>query len=337
MNKINKTIIIAEAGVNHNGKLSLAYKLIDAAKASNADYVKFQTCVPKLCISKIAKKAKYQKRNSTKNENQLKMVEKISLPLNDFKKIAKYCKKRKIKFLSTAFDEVSIEYLKRFKMDFIKIPSGEITNYFYLKQVAVQKKKIILSTGLSNLSEIKSAIKILNKHGTNKKKLTVLHCNTEYPTPPEDTNLKAMLTLKKELKVKVGLSDHSLGIEAPLGAVALGASIIEKHLTINKKMKGPDHAASLEPKDFKLMVQSIRKIEKSIGDGKKIASKSEKKNIFIARKSLVARNLIKKGEKFSEINVIAKRPGNGLSPMKWRKVFGKKAKKNFKEDELIKL
>lgn len=332
-----KAIIIAEAGVNHNGNLKLAYKLIDAAVYAGADYVKFQTGIPELSISKNAKKAKYQIKNTNNKENQLDMVKKITLPLSDFRKLKKYSNKRKIKFLSTPFDEISVSYLNKLRMDFIKIPSGEITNYPFIKCIARLKKKIILSTGMSNLDEIKKTLKILTFFGTRKKNITILQCNTEYPTPYEDVNLRAMITIKNFFKTNVGLSDHSLGIEAPLAAAALGAKVIEKHLTLNKKMKGPDHSSSLEPDEFKLMVKSIRNVEKCLGNGKKIPSSSEKKNINIARKSIVASKIIKKGEIFSANNLTTKRPGNGLSPMLWNILIGKKAKKIFLKDQLIKL
>ena len=332
-----KAIIIAEAGVNHNGNLKLAYKLIDAAVYAGADYVKFQTGIPDLSISKNAKKAKYQIKNTNNKENQLDMVKKITLPLSDFRKLKKYSNKRKIKFLSTPFDEISVSYLNKLRMDFIKIPSGEITNYPFIKCIARLKKKIILSTGMSNLDEIKKTLKILTFFGTRKKNITILQCNTEYPTPYEDVNLRAMITIKNFFKTNVGLSDHSLGIEAPLAAAALGAKVIEKHLTLNKKMKGPDHSSSLEPDEFKLMVKSIRNVEKCLGNGKKIPSSSEKKNINIARKSIVASKIIKKGEIFSANNLTTKRPGNGLSPMLWNILIGKKAKKIFLKDQLIKL
>ena len=272
-----KAIIIAEAGVNHNGNLKLAYKLIDAAVYAGADYVKFQTGIPELSISKNAKKAKYQIKNTNNKENQLDMVKKITLPLSDFRKLKKYSNKRKIKFLSTPFDEISVSYLNKLGMDFIKIPSGEITNYPFIKCIARLKKKIILSTGMSNLNEIKKTLKILTFFGTKKKNITILQCNTEYPTPYEHVNLRAMITIKNFFKINVGLSDHSLGIEAPLAAAALGAKVIEKHLTLNKEMKGPDHSSSLEPDEFKLMVKSIRNVEKCLGNGKKIPSSSEKK------------------------------------------------------------
>ncbi len=331
----NRIKIIAEAGPNHNGKINLALKLVDLAKSCGADYVKFQTSIPKNHISKFATKANYQKINTKKNENQLKMAEKISLSFDDFLKIKKYCNKKKIGFLSTAFGLKSIRFLKKLKMDYFKIPSGEITNLHYLQDVAKTKKRIILSTGMSSILEIKNAMKILIKNGAKRKKITIMQCNTEYPTPLKDANIRAMLSIKKICSTRVGYSDHTEGSAASFAAAALGASIIEKHLTINKKFYGPDHKASLNGKEFKSLVQGIRKIEVALGDSVKKASNSERKNIKIARNSIVALKKIKKGEKFTVQNLIAKRPGNGISPMKFPKVYGKKAKRNFKEDELI--
>ncbi len=332
-----KAKIIAEAGVNHNGNLKLAFKLIDAAAKTGADYVKFQTGIPDLSISSYAKKARYQIKNTGKKENQLEMVKKITLPIVDFKKLKNYANKKKIKFLSTPFDIISLKFLNTLNMDFIKIPSGELTNFPFLKEIAKLKKKVILSTGMSNLKEIKKTLQVLTRYGTKKKNIIVLQCNTEYPTPYEDVNLKAMNTIRANFQVNVGLSDHSDGIEVPLAAIALGAKIIEKHLTLDRKMKGPDHLASLEPKEFTQMVKSIRNIEKSLGNGKKILSKSEKKNINIARKSIVAFKNIAKGEILTQFNLTTKRPGTGLSPMLWKNVLGKKAKKFFHKDELIKI
>tara|TARA_Y100000590_G_C15742267_1_gene1020689 strand:+ start:4306 stop:5301 length:996 start_codon:yes stop_codon:yes gene_type:complete len=329
----SKVKIIAEAGVNHNGNLKLAYRLIDAAKFAGADYVKFQTGIPELSISKYAKKAKYQIKNTKKKESQLQMVKRITLPLSCFYKLKKYSKKKKINFLSSPFDEISLKYLKKLNMEYIKVASGEIINYPLIKKIAKSKKKIILSTGMSTMKEIGNTLKILKKNGA--RAITLLQCNTEYPTPYEHVNLKAMLTMKNNFKTDVGLSDHSLGIEAPVAAVALGAKIIEKHLTLNKKMKGPDHLSSLEPKEFKLMVRSIRNVEKCLGNGKKIPSLSEKPNIKAARKSIVASRNIYKGELFTSNNLTTKRPGDGLSPMLWNKVLGKKAKKNYLKDQKI--
>ena len=330
-----KTLIIAEVGPNHNGNLKLAYKYIDICKKIGADVVKFQTSVPHLHISRFAQMAKYQIKNCKFNSSQLKMASKISLPLNDFIKLKKYCSKKKIGFLSTPFDIESIKLLNKIKLKCFKIPSGEITNLPYLREIGKLKKKIIISTGMSNLKEVESAIKILVKSGTNRKKISILHCNTEYPTPHKDVNLNAMKSLEKKFKCTVGYSDHTIGIEIPIAAVALGASIIEKHITLNKNMKGPDHKASIEPNDFKNMIQGIRIIEKSLGSGIKKASPSEKKNIPIARKSIVAAKKIKKGEIFTVKNLTVKRPGTGLSPMMWDRILGKKSNRDYIEDQLI--
>ena len=334
---MNRVIVIAEAGQNHNGKLKLAYKLIDGAKKCGADFIKFQTSIPKLHISKFAKKANYQIKNWQKKGNQLQMLQKLSLTYNDFKKLKKYCKKKKIEFLSTPFDLKSIDFLKSLNMKYFKIPSGEITNLPYLIKVAKLKKKVILSTGMANMLEIKQALKILISNGTLKKNITVLQCNTEYPTPLKDANVRAMLTIKKKFKVNIGYSDHTEGIEVPLVAVALGAKIIEKHITLNKNLSGPDHKASITPWELKKMVEGIRKVTVALGNGVKKVSSSEGKNIQIARTSIVAAKKIKKGEKFTSKNLTIKRPGNGISPMKLFKVIGKIAKRRFLEDELIKL
>ena len=331
---MKKTLIIAEVGPNHNGKLNLAYKYIDKAIQIGADIVKFQTSIPKLGISRKARKAKYQL-NENKNESQLKMAEKISLKLKDFFKLKAYCNKRGIEFLSTPFDFESIKLLKKLKVKRVKIPSGEINNLPYLIEIAKMDKEIILSTGMSNLNEVLRAIKILKKNSKKKNKISVLHCTTQYPAPFKDLNLNVIKTLKKKINCDIGYSDHSSGIEAAIAAVSLGASIIEKHLTLDRKMKGPDHKASLEPDEFKLMVKSIRNIEKSLGSSEKKITRSELGNIMIARKSIVAKTFIKKGEKLSISNITVKRPAGGLSPMEWFKVIGKKAKKNFYEDDLI--
>ena len=334
---MNRITIIAEAGVNHNGKLKLAYKLVDVAKKCGADFIKFQTSIPKLHISKFAEKANYQIKNWQKRGNQLQMLQKLSLTYNDFKKLKKYCKKKKIEFLSTPFDLKSIDFLKNFSMKYFKIPSGEITNLPYLIKVAKLKKKVILSTGMANLMEIREALKILISHGTKKKNITVLQCNTEYPTPLRDANIRAMLTIKKKFKVNVGYSDHTEGIESSLAAAALGARVLEKHITLNKNLPGPDHKASINPKELKKMIEGVRKITIALGNGIKKISSSERKNIKIARTSIVASKEIKKGEKFTSKNLTIKRPGNGISPMKLFKVIGKIAKKSFSKDKLIKL
>lgn len=334
---MQKTKIIAEVGPNHNGNLKLAYKLVDMAKECGADYVKFQTSIPSDHISKFAKKAKYQKINTKGNNTQLKMANKLILSFSDFIKLRSYCLKKKIKFLSTPFGLRSIDFLKRFKMDYFKIPSGEITNILYLTKIAKLKKKIIISTGMANMKEIADALKILTKNGTSKKNITVLHCNTEYPTPLKDANLKAMLSIKRKFKVRVGYSDHTLGVEAAIAAAALGAEVIEKHITLNKNMSGPDHKASIQKNEFKKMIQTIRNTKIALGTGIKKPTNSEKKNINIARNSIVAARKINKGEKFSYGNLGVKRPGNGISPMKIKKVIGRKAKRKFNFDEIITL
>ena len=330
-----KVYIIAEAGVNHNGDINLAKKLIDKAVEAKVDAVKFQTFISKNVISKNAKKAEYQIKNTEKEEEtQLEMVKKLELSFKDFEELKKYCDNKGIEFLSTPFDFESIEFLKNLGMKTWKIPSGEITNLPYLRKISKIADKIILSTGMSNLEEIKAALKILN---FDKNKITILHCNTEYPTPMQDVNLKAMYLLEKELETEIGYSDHTLGIEVPIAAVAMGAKVIEKHFTLDKTMEGPYHKASLEPEELKEMVKNIRNIELSLGIEKKEASPSEIKNKEIARKSIVAKINIKKGEIFSEENLTVKRPGNGISPMKWDEIIGKKAIRDFEEDELIEI
>ena len=335
---MKKVIIIAEAGVNHNADINMAKQLIDAAAESGADYVKFQTAVPHLVVTKEGTMANYQIQNIGKKESQLEMTKKIHLPLSDFEYLAKYAQEKKIKFASTPFDLLSVDFLNKLNMDFFKIPSGEITNYPYLVKIAKIGIPIILSTGMATITEIKDAVKVLIDNGVSKNKITILHCNTEYPTPMEDVNLKAMLHIQRELEVSVGYSDHTLGIEVPIAAVALGATVIEKHFTLDKALPGPDHKASLEPNELKAMVSAIRNIEKAIGgSGLKEVSKSEEKNKPIARKSIVASTDIKKGDIFTPENLTVKRPGTGISPMQWDEVIGKTAKKDFEEDDLIEL
>ena len=329
----NKIIIIAEAGGNHNGSIQKAYKLIDIAKNAGADYVKFQTFKAETLVSKNAPKAKYQKRN-VKKISHYEMIKKLEMSYSMHVKLLKYCKQKKIKFLSSPFCIDSFYLLKKFNLDFIKIPSGEITNLPLLRHIKKFNNDIILSTGMSNVNEINTAIKILKNKN---RKIILLHCNTEYPTPFEDINLNAMLSLKKQFKLDVGYSDHSLGIQVPIIAASLGAQVIEKHFTISKKMMGPDHAASLNPKELISMVKAIRSTETILGIKKKFVSKSEKKNILIARKSLFAARDIKKGEKFSLHNLVCLRPGSGISPMKIDKVCGLKAKKHFLKGQLIKI
>jgi len=332
-----KVFIIAEAGVNHNGSLEIAKKLIDVAIEAKVDTIKFQTSQPEKVISKFAPKAEYQKKTTGGLGSQLEMVKKLVLDEEAQRLLVDDCKKKGIMFLSTPFDLESIDFLNELGLQTLKIPSGEITNLPYLRKIGSLRKKIIMSTGMADLNEIKAALDILTSCGTPKENITILHCNTEYPTPFEDVNLSAMLTIRDTFKVKVGYSDHSRGIEVPIAAVALGATIIEKHFTLDRAMIGPDHKASLEPDELKAMVKAIRNIEVALGDGVKKASLSESKNILIARKSIVANEYIKKSEVFTEKNITAKRPATGISPMEWDRVIGKRAKRNFEEDELIEL
>ena len=327
--------VIAEAGVNHNGSLELAKKLVDAAKDAGADCVKFQTFVSKNIVSKNAVKAEYQKQQTEPEESQHDMLKKLELSFDEFVELNEYCKSKSIEFMSTAFDFDSIDFLDSLEMGTWKIPSGDITNLPYLIKIAKLNKPVILSTGMSTMEDIRSAIKALKENGA--AELTVLHCTTEYPTPFEDVNLRAMNTIKEEFGVKVGYSDHTKGIEVPIAAVALGAKVIEKHFTLDRTMEGPDHKASLEPNELKAMVDSIRHIELALGNGMKQPVESEKKNMAVARKSVIASKDIKAGEIFTENNLTVKRPGDGISPMKWFKIIGKKAPRDFEEDELIEL
>lgn len=324
--------IIAEAGVNHNGSFELACRLVDAAKKAGVDCIKFQTFKSENLVSKTAQKAHYQK-NTTGDGSQVDMLRKLELSYEDFLGLKAYCDKIGICFLSTPFDLDSIAFLDSIDMPFWKIPSGEVTNYPYLVALAKTGKPIVMSTGMCNLSEIKNAVSVLKDNGAQEIKL--LHCNTEYPTPFEDVNLNAMITMRDAFGLEIGYSDHTNGIEVPIAAVALGAKVIEKHFTLDRNMEGPDHKASLEPDELAQMVQSIRNIEKAMGTGEKMPSPSEQKNIFIARKSIVAKRDIKSGETFSEENLTVKRPGNGISPMKWNDVIGTKACRDFEKDEMI--
>ncbi|EGK8203502.1 N-acetylneuraminate synthase [Campylobacter coli] len=332
---MKQVLIIAEAGVNHNGDIDLAKRLIDVASEAGADYVKFQTFKTELCISKNAQKAAYQLKTTSKTESQFEMIKKLEFSKQTHEILINYCKKRDIKFLSTAFDLESIDLLIELGIDIFKIPSGEITNFPYLKKIAYLNKKIILSTGMATLGEIERALEVLVDNGTSREKITILHCNTEYPTPFEDVNLKAMQTIKNAFHLPVGYSDHTTGTIIPIAAVAMGACIIEKHFTLDKNMEGPDHLASLEPDELKIMVKNIRELEQALGDGIKKPSKSESKNINIGRKSLVAISPIKKGDLFTERNLGVKRPGNGISPMEWDNIVGKIANKDFDIDEPI--
>jgi len=335
---MKKTLIIAEAGVNHNGDIAKAKALIDKGAEAGVDYVKFQTFKAGNLVTKQAKRAAYQDKNTQDNDSQYEMLKKLELSQKDHQELIDYCAQKGVKFLSTGFDFESLEFLAQLGITIAKVPSGEITNLPYLRKVAVLFPEVILSTGMATIDEIKDAVKVLTDNGVNKDKITVLHCNTEYPTPMEDVNLKAMLHIQRELGVPVGYSDHTLGIEVPIAAVALGAMVIEKHFTLDKTLPGPDHKASLEPEELKTMVIAIRNIEKAIGgSGLKEVSKSEVKNKPIARKSIVATKTIKKGDLFSAENLTVKRPGTGISPMQWDEVIGKIAKKDFEEDDLIEL
>jgi N,N'-diacetyllegionaminate synthase len=331
---MKRTLIIAEAGVNHNGDINIAKKLVDAAADAGVDYVKFQTFKADKLVNKDAKQADYQIENTGVVESQYQMLKRLELTDENHHILIDYCDKKGVKFLSTAFDFESIEFLKD-KLDFYKIPSGEITNLPYLIKVAKLKLPIVMSTGMANMQEVKETLAVLIAHGINKEDVTILHCNTEYPTPMKDVNLLAMKTIEKELGVEIGYSDHTLGIEIPIAAVTLGATVIEKHFTIDKTMEGPDHKASLEPNELKAMVAGIRAIELAMGNGIKTPSESEQKNIKVARKSLVALTDIKEGEVFNESNITVKRPGTGISPMKWNEVLGSRASRNYKADELL--
>ena len=335
---MRKIFIIAEAGVNHNGSLELAKKMIDAAVGAGADAVKFQTFKAEKVVSRYAPKAEYQKKTTTAeaDESQLEMIEKLELDAAAHQTLIDYCKKKNIRFLSTPFDLESIDLLNELGLDIFKIPSGEINNLPYLRKIGALKKEIILSTGMADLGEIEDALDVFTGAGTKLKDITVLHCNTEYPTPMQDVNLKATQTIKYAFPgIHVGYSDHTKGIEVSIAAVAMGAAIIEKHFTLDKNMVGPDHKASLEPDELKAMVNAIRNIEKALGNGIKKPSPSELKNKPIARKSIVAARNIRKGESFTEENLTAKRPGIGISPMRWDEVIGKRASKDYKQDDLI--
>lgn len=329
---MSKVIIIAEAGVNHNGDINLAKKLIAAAAEAGADYVKFQSFKTEKLVSKHAQKADYQKETTGSDESQFEMIKKLELSEDDHSVLVNYCKEKGIGFLSSPFDVDGIGYLDSLGVDLFKVPSGELTNLPYLRELTKFDRPIVLSTGMANLSEISDALLILKD-----KDVTVLHCNTEYPTPMKDVNLNAMLTIREGMGVNVGYSDHTLGIEVPTAAVAMGAQVIEKHFTLDKTMEGPDHRASLDPNELKAMVTAIRNIEVALGNGEKVPTESEKKNMPIARKSIVALTEIKAGDKFTAENITIKRPGTGISPMMWDDVLGKVAKKDFTEDELIEL
>ena len=333
---MNRTIIIAEAGVNHNGDMNIAHRLIDAAADAGVDYVKFQTFKTKNLVSCDAPTAEYQK-SATNETSQFAMLKRLELSEEQHLDLIDYCRQKGVKFLSTAFDLDSIDLLNQFDLDFWKIPSGEITNYPYLTKIARSGKPIVMSTGMCDNQDITNALSVLYENGARQQDITLLHCNTQYPTPIEDVNLLAMPHMGTQFDVNIGYSDHTQGIEVPIAAVALGAKVIEKHFTLDRNMEGPDHKASLEPHELKAMVEAIRNIEKAIGNPEKCASASETPNKAIARKSIVAKCHIAKGELLTENNITVKRPGNGISPMRWREVIGTTAIHDFNPDQLIEL
>lgn len=330
---MSRVFVIAEAGVNHNGDISIAKQLIDAACDAGADAVKFQTFKAENLVCKTAEKAEYQRETTDSAETQYDMLKKLELTRRMHEEMMQYCDEKKIMFLSTPFDMESIDLLSELGIKIFKIPSGEITNRPYLRKIARQQKKIILSTGMSTMEEVKAAVAALRENGA--KDITLLHCNTQYPTPMADVNLLAMVKMREELGLPVGYSDHTQGIEIPIAATALGAVIIEKHFTLDKNMEGPDHKASLEPNELKQMVEKIRNIELALGDGIKQMSQSEKANINIVRKSIVAKCKIKKGEQFTETNLTTKRPGTGINPMRWDEMIGTTADRDYETDEMI--
>jgi N,N'-diacetyllegionaminate synthase len=332
-----KTFIIAEAGVNHNGSIDRAIQMIHIAKEAGADAVKFQTSIPEDLVTADAKKAEYQYKHTSKNESQLEMLKRIHLPLDDYKILKQECEKKDIEFMSTPFDLKSLACLVELGMASYKIPSGEITNLPLIREISEVAKNVILSTGMSNLSEISDTIDVLVNGGISKNNISILHCNTEYPTPMKNVNLNSMLTLGEKFKVNIGLSDHTLGIEVPIAAVAMGATIIEKHFTTDQTLEGPDHKASLNPEELKSMITAIRNIEAAFGSRAKLPTEGELKNINIARKSIVASSNISKGEIFTSDNLTTKRPGNGISPMMWDSIVGEKSNKDYCENEMIKL
>jgi N,N'-diacetyllegionaminate synthase len=333
----NQVLIIAEAGVNHNGSMETAKQLVDVASEAGADMVKFQTFFADRIVTISANKAEYQNQTTDASESQHAMIRKLELSREMHEDIIEYCKHCNIEFFSTGFDTQSIDMLVDLGLEQFKIPSGEITNLPYLRHIGKYGKPVILSTGMANLGEIEAALVVLEASGTQRKNITLLHCNTEYPTPMEDVNLKAMLAIRDAFGVKIGYSDHTLGTEVSVAAVAMGATVIEKHFTLDRNLPGPDHKASLEPGELKAMVQAIRNIEKALGDGIKRPSPSETKNKAIARKSLVAATDIRRGESLTEANIAVKRPGNGISPMRWDEVLGRTAIRDFEADERIEL
>lgn len=335
MNNSNKTIIIAEGGVNHNGKIELALKMVEKAALAGADFIKFQSFTSAKLTTNLAPKTQYQIENSNPNQNQLDMLSQLELTSKEFKILFKCCKDNNINFLSTAFDNENLDMLLDLGMSFIKIPSGEITNIPFLRYISKKRIPIILSTGMSDIHEINIAINELTKNGINRTNLTILHCNSEYPTPYEDVNLLAMTEMRQKLNINVGYSDHTLGLDVPIAAVALGAKIIEKHITLDNNLNGPDHRASLHVKDLPLLVKSIRNIEKALGNSVKKVTPSEAKNLILVRRSIVAKKAIKKGTIFTSENITTKRPGNGICSSRWDEVIGQKAIKDYLFDEKI--
>lgn len=334
---MKRVLIIAEAGVNHNGSLQRAKEMIVAAKEAGADFIKFQTSIPEKTISRFAQKANYQKVNTGTTESQLEMLRKLVLPVEDFKILRDYCNEVGIRFMSTPFCIDAVDILAALDVEYMKVPSGEITNLPYLRKIARTGIPVIMSSGMCKLGEVEDALAVLTENGLSKDQIILLHCNTEYPTPMQDVNLRSMLTLRDCFGVHVGYSDHTQGIEVPIAAVAMGAEVIEKHFTLDRTLPGPDHIASLEPMELKSMVDAIRNIEKALGTGIKQVSASEKKNIAIARKSIVAAYPLKKGDTFTKDNLTVKRPGTGISPMRWDEVIGQIAQRDFSEDEQIEL
>lgn len=335
MKENRKILIIAEAGINHNGSLDMARQIIEAASEAGADIVKFQTYIANAIVTQGTDKAKYQKETTGDSESQYEMLKKLEMNRDSHIKLMTYCDKKGVEFLSSPFDHNSIDMLAKLKLKRFKVPSGEITNLPYLRHIGKYGKPTILSTGMSTLKEIEAALKVLEAAGTPRDKITVLHCNTEYPTPMKDVNLNAMLTIRDTFSIQVGYSDHTLGVEVPIAAVAIGATVIEKHFTLDRNLPGPDHCSSLEPDELEAMVHAIRNIEKAFGDGIKRPSISEEKNKPCVRKSIVAKRDIKKGEILTEENLAVKRPGIGISPMRWDEVIGSVAIKDWKADELI--
>ena len=335
---MNHVTVIAEAGVNHNGSIELAKQLVDKAVEAGVDFIKFQTFKAANLVTKKARQAEYQKNNiGGGDDSQYQMLKKLELTQEEHFELIEYCNQKGVRFFSTAFDFDSIEFLDSLHLGLWKIPSGEITNYPYIKKIAQKQGDVILSTGMSTSEDIQNAVDVLLRWGKTKDQITILHCNTEYPTPFEDVNLRAMLSIKEHFGTQVGYSDHTRGIEVPIAAVALGATVIEKHFTLDRNMSGPDHKASLEPDELKAMVSSIRNIEKALGSSEKKVTDSERKNIAVARKSIVADRNISKGEILTEENLTVKRPGIGISPMRWEEVLGTTAIRDFQEDELIEL